>query len=176
MTKQKTISYMLLSSSTEEGNTWSKKSGRVHNLMHDDFDDDAAWSLTCNQDKITAGTLGFIYYADGSYGKISALFICYGDVWEEQESGGAITYTDGVLWRLPPKYEIDGARLRLDPDWSGRAPFTKLAHRKVLPFRNGEALQASDAQVLWDHLDPFVQDWAELKRDFIVRTVGSNEE
>jgi hypothetical protein len=174
--KKKTISHMLLSSSTEENNAWSKISGRVHNLMHDDFDEDFAWSLTCNQDKIAPGTIGFIYYADGSYGKISALFICYGHVWEEQEEGGLVTYTDGVLWRLPPKYEIDGARLRLDPDWSGRAPFTKLPHRKVLPFRNGEALKASDVHVLWEHLDPFVRDWAVLKADAIVRKEEWDEE
>jgi hypothetical protein len=168
--------FVLLSSSPGDGNAWAKISGRVHNLMHDDYDEDAAWTLTCRISKIVPGTVGFICFADGCYGKISALFIFDGRTWEEQEVNGPVTYGSGVLWRLPSNYEVDGARLRLDPDWSGRAPFTKLPNRKVLPFRNGEALKGSDVAVIWSHLHPFVRNWIVMKSNDVCHEVGWNQE
>jgi hypothetical protein len=65
---------------------------------------------------------------------------------------------------FPPEYRIDGARIELNPAWSGRAPFGA----KAL-FRSGEELQQSDYLVIARQMHPMVMDWIEMTVERIIK-------
>jgi hypothetical protein len=124
------VDYVFLGSNPDPAGRWTKFTDRTHDLMHDDYHEDAWWSMRCNSHRVVPGTVGFITYADGSDGKIGAAHIMYGtpdDVDVEDEVGPTgkttqIPYVRGVLWRFPDQYWIDGARIKLDQTGPGVRP------------------------------------------------------
>jgi hypothetical protein len=136
---------------------WSKLSHREYDLLTWDYGH-GSWSLGCNAGRIGPGTVGWIYRSDGSYGHLAGLIIFMGLSKQYSEPGGPVNYCDGWLWRLPREWWIDGARVRVDKRWSGRAPFGD-----VRRFRNGEYLKSHDREVLWDLLHPVAREWIEDK-------------
>jgi hypothetical protein len=137
---------------------WSKLTGRKsNNLKPGDYHADGWWSVGCHQNEIDPGDVGYITYADGSYGNVGGLMICTGEVVPVQEKYGVVDYARGTVWRWPLEYVIDGARIMLDPNWSGRAPFGK-----VKRYCSGEFLKLQDEAVILDLMHPFVEDWMNI--------------
>lgn len=133
---------------------WSNRSGREYDLLTWDYGD-GGWSVECNLGRIGPGTVGWIYRADGGWGHVAGVIVFDGSPYAAKERGGTSHYCDGVMWRLPLEWWIDGARVQL-AGWSHRAPFAATGVRR---FRNGESLQAHDVEVLEHLLHPVAMDW-----------------
>lgn len=143
---------------------WSRVSHREYDLLTWDYNP-GSWSVACHLSRIGPGTVGWIYRADGSYGHVAGLIVFSDLPYQQKEPGGTAHYCDGLLWRLPREWWIDGARVHVDKRWSGRAPFGE-----VRRFRNGEYLRPNDRQILWNLLHPVAREWIEDK----VRSLGPN--
>lgn len=131
---------------------WSKLSERAYDVLSHDYGP-GDWSVACNLERIGIGTVGWIYRSDGSYGHLAAMIIFDGEPYSMQEAGGIAHYCDGLLWRLPREWWVDGARIG-PAGWSGRSPFGKLRR-----FRNGEELKTADRAVLFSMLHPVARHW-----------------
>jgi hypothetical protein len=132
---------------------WSNLSRREYDVLSHDHGS-GNWSVACNLERIGPGTVGWIYRADGSFGHLAALIVFEDQPYPLKEPGGVVHYCDGLLWRLPREWWVDGARIRLDAGWSGRSPFGKMQR-----FRNGEELKAPDRAVLFTMLHPVAKMW-----------------
>jgi hypothetical protein len=118
--------------------------------------------MSCNQKRIMPGTVCFICVADGSHGYIGGAIVLHGNCDTQQETDDQgntvdVDFVDGTLWGFPVEYQLDGARIKFDPRWNGRAPFGKKAQ-----FRSGESLRPNEVDVLRDLLHPMVWDWCHI--------------
>jgi hypothetical protein len=134
---------------------WPKLAGRSYDLLEWDYGY-GSWSVGCNLDRIGKGTLGWIYRADGSWGRLAGLIVFGTDEAESvREKRGVVHYQNGWLWRLPLEWWIDGARIHESGWTKRRAPFGG----EIRHFQNGVSLDINDVDVLWRLLNPVAQEW-----------------
>lgn len=134
---------------------WTRRSGRTYDLLTWDYDW-GSWSIACNKERISLGTIGWIYRSDGSFGHLAGLIVFGEETSDEGRGARRVYYRSGWLWRLPREWWVDGARIAAHPDWAGRAPFGA-----VRRFRNGEELRSRHREIVWQHLHPIAQEWVE---------------
>lgn len=135
---------------------WHRLSQRRYDLAAWDYGP-SNWNIACNVARIGPATVGWIHRSDGSHGHLAGLIVFTHKPDPVAEPGGSTHYCDGLLWRLPREWWIDGARVTAHPAWTNRAPFGPTRR-----FRNGEELSASCRAVLASLLHPVAREWLDV--------------